>query len=57
VVALNICVTVKEITCRIGDCVRCIGINSYWAPKAYNYNGQAVITMAAPNISHEQLYI
>jgi hypothetical protein len=55
VVALNVCITVKEIACKIGGCVRCSGIKSYWAPRANNYNGQAVITMAAPDISHEQL--
>lgn len=52
-VAFNVCVTVKEIACRVGGCVCCSGINSYWDPKANNYNGQAVITMAAHNISHE----
>jgi len=49
--------TAKEIACTVGGCVCCSGINSYWDPKANNYNGQAVITKAAPNISHEQLYI
>jgi len=57
VVTLNVCITVNEIAHRVGGCVCCSGMNSYWAPKANIYNGQALITMAAPNISYEQLYI